>query len=106
MFGETDVTGSFGASAASAQARRREAIQEWLLSKLSEALAADPSEIDVREPLSTYGLGSITAVTMTGDLESWLRIELSPTLFWEYPTIEGLTVYLDERVETGEGNRA
>jgi len=105
MVGETEVTGLV-AGAAGARERRREAIQEWLLSKLSEALAADRVEIDVREPLSTYGLGSIAAVTLTGDLETWLGIELSPTLFWEYPTIEGLSVYLDEQVAGGERREA
>ena len=103
MLGQTDVTGSI---AAGARQRRREAIQEWLLSKLAEVLAVEPAEIDLREPLSTYGLGSIAAVTLTGDLETWLGIELSPTLFWEYPTVDGLAVYLDEQAAAREGSAA
>lgn len=101
MQGNTALTGP----AAGEHARRREAIQEWLLSKVSEALAADPAEIDLREPLSTYGLGSIAAVGMTGDLETWLGLELSPTLFWEHPTIEALAAFLEESAGR-EGGRA
>src|SRR3954469_13407596 len=101
MQGDIVVTGS---SNAGERARRREAIQEWLLSKVSEALATDHTEIDLREPLSTYGLGSIAAVGMTGDLETWLGLELSPTLFWEYPTIEELAGFLEESVAR-EGGR-
>lgn len=101
---DTDViqeVASFG-SAAAAQAGRREVIQSWLLSKISELLAMDADDLDVSEPLSTYGLGSIAAVSLTGDLEVWLGLELAPTLVWEYPTIEALTEYLASEAEAAE----
>lgn len=81
------------------RARRREAIQDWLLAKVSEVVGVEEADIDVRESLATFGLGSVAAVSLTGDLEAWLKIDLSPTLVWEYPTIESLTVHLDELLE-------
>jgi acyl carrier protein len=73
---------------------RSEAIEGWLLSKVSDALALDPDEIDLGEPLASYGMSSIAAVSLTGDLEVWMGTELSPTLVWEYPTIAALTEHL------------
>lgn len=72
----------------------RETTREWLVTRLSQRLAIPPEEIDVREPLASYGLSSIEAVVLSGDLEEWLGRELPATLVWDYPTIEKLTDYL------------
>ena len=70
------------------------AIQNWLLKELAEKLSVDVEAIDTREPLTRYGLDSIDAVTLVGDLEDWLESELPSTLFWDYPTIEQSARYL------------
>ncbi len=70
--------------------QREEEIQDWLINRLATWLLLDPEEIDVEQPFASYGLTSITAVTMTGDLEDWLGVELSPILAYEYPTIAAL----------------
>lgn len=70
--------------------QREEEIQDWLINRLATWLLLDPEEIDIEQPFASYGLTSITAVTMTGDLEDWLGVELSPTLAYEYPTIAAL----------------
>ena len=77
-----------------AQMFSREAIQEWLIAKVAEELAMDPAAIDVYEPLASYGMDSVTAVGLSGELEDWLGCELSPTLFYDYPTIGLLARYL------------
>jgi acyl carrier protein len=69
-------------------------IQLWLVTKLSDRLAIATDEMHVREPLANYGLDSRTALTLSGELEDWLGRKLSPTLLWDYPTIEDLAVYL------------
>ncbi|MCI0394341.1 MAG: acyl carrier protein [Chloroflexi bacterium] len=71
-----------------------EAIQEWLINRVSAWLVIDPEDIDIQEPFASYGLTSITAVSLTGDLEDWLGIELAPTLAYEYPTIAALASHL------------
>ncbi len=71
-----------------------EAIQAWLIANVAEALGIDPHEIDIHEPLESYGLSSRDAVSLTGDLEDWLSCRVSPTLVWEYPTIEAIAHYL------------
>lgn len=76
--------------------RTAEVIQAWLVAKLSERLGLDSHEIDVREPFSSYGLGSTEAVGLSGELAEWLGRRLSPALAYEYPTIETLARHLAE----------
>lgn len=71
-------------------------IQDWLVAHLAEELGVDSQEIDVREPLASYGLSSVAAVSLSGDLEALLGCQLSATLLWEYSTIESLAGHLAE----------
>jgi len=70
-------------------------IRTWLIEHVAEAAGIPPDEVDVRDPLESYGLSSREAVSMVGDLEDWLGRRLSPTLVWEYPAIEALARYLN-----------
>ncbi|MBC6366466.1 type I polyketide synthase [Algoriphagus sp. AK58] len=73
-------------------------IQDWLVSQLAEQLELPPSEINIHEPFSNYGLSSRDLVTLSGDLEEWLGRRLSPSLAYEYPSILLLSNHLaDDR---------
>jgi acyl carrier protein len=76
-----------------------EAIQTWLTTHLAEQLGVAPHDIDVRAPFTEYGLDSLVGVSITGDLEDWLGLQLSPTLLWDYCTIETLARYLAEEIK-------
>ncbi len=76
-----------------------ETVQNWLINKLAEQLSLESETINIIEPLTRYGLDSIDAVTMVGDLEDWLDLELPSTLFWDYPTIEKSSQYLAENFD-------
>ncbi|MFO1432708.1 MAG: beta-ketoacyl synthase N-terminal-like domain-containing protein [Candidatus Competibacteraceae bacterium] len=82
--------------------RSRLAIQDWLVASISWLLKIAPDQINVRDPLAHYGLDSSTAVILSGDLETWLGRRLSPTLAYDYPSIQALAEYLAEepRAET------
>ncbi len=69
-------------------------IAGWLAGKLAGPLGIDPADIDVRAPFSRFGLGSLRAVELAGELETRLGRSLSPTLIYEYPTIEALSRFL------------
>lgn len=71
-----------------------EILQNWIAEKLAEQLSIDKSTIGFTEPLTRYGLDSIDAVTLVGELEDELDLELPSTLFWDYPTIEKSSQYL------------
>lgn len=85
-----------------ANATPAESLQLWLVSQLAEQLSIDPNSIDVSEPLTRYGLDSIDAVTLVGELEDWLEEELPSTLFWDYPTIAECSEYLVSEFDVSE----
>lgn len=71
-----------------------EEIRAWLISNVSAVVEIDPQQIDVRMPLEHYGMDSVQAMHLSGDLQDWLGRELSPTVVWDYPTIEVLARHL------------
>jgi amino acid adenylation domain-containing protein/thioester reductase-like protein len=77
-----------------------EAIRSWLVARIAAMLELEPTAIDPRQPFTFYGLGSVQAVSLTGDLEVFLNRTLSPTLAWDYPTIELLASHLANRHQT------
>jgi acyl carrier protein len=72
-------------------------VEEWLIGYLAPLLKIDRDQIDRRRPFAEYGLDSLAAVTLSGELERWLGRELSPTLAWDYPTIESLARHLADQ---------
>ena len=74
-------------------------IQSWLVEQIADVLSLDPKTIDVKQPLTRYGLDSIDAVTLVGDLEDWLDLELPSTLLWDYPSIEKASAYMVEEFD-------
>ena len=85
-------------------------IVDWLVSQLARELDLPATDIDPSRPFAYYGLDSVHAVRLTGALESWLGRELSPTLAYEYPTIDLLSRHLAGenpagRTAAGRGQR-
>lgn len=77
-------------------------IQEWLRNRIAGEINAQPESLSLQVPFANYGLDSIVIVTIVADLEEWLKVYLDPTIFWEYPTIEALSIWL---LETNLSNR-
>jgi acyl carrier protein len=65
-------------------------IEQWLIEHIAGLRQLELHQIDVRRPFVEYGLDSLAAMILMGDLEEWLGRELSPTLAWNYPSIETL----------------
>ncbi|MGH9389866.1 MAG: phosphopantetheine-binding protein, partial [Vicinamibacteria bacterium] len=74
----------------------QEDIEAFVSRRLSSQLGIPPDEIDLRQPFSALGLDSQRALSFLGELETWLGRRLSPTLFWNYPTVAVLAKHLDE----------
>jgi acyl transferase domain-containing protein/acyl-CoA synthetase (AMP-forming)/AMP-acid ligase II/acyl carrier protein len=77
-------------------------IADWLVAQLSGELDLPATEIDPSRPFAYYGLDSIHAVRLTAALEAWLGREVSPTLAYEYPTIDTLSRHLAEEAPADE----
>ncbi|MCD6256938.1 AMP-binding protein, partial [Candidatus Aerophobetes bacterium] len=69
-------------------------IQRWLIERLSRRFGLSPEAIDIYQPMSLYGLDSVTAVELSGDLASWLNRSLPPDIVYDYPTISSLSAFL------------
>jgi acyl carrier protein len=91
-----EPTTGTNAPASPLSSQRPEEIRGWLLEKLAEVLKTDPAAIDTAAPLTRFGLDSMDAITLSGDLEDWLELRLPSTLLWDYPTIDGIVTYLTE----------
>lgn len=72
------------------------AIKHWLITRLAQLLEVAPGTLDIHTPFANYGLASFEAVSLAGELESWLGKSLPETLFYDYPTIDRLAHFLSE----------
>lgn len=71
-----------------------ERIQTWLKERLAKQTKSDVDSIDVHRSFESYGLDSIVAVQVAGDLEKLMEQRLSPALLFEYQNINELAKFL------------
>ena len=69
-------------------------IQDWLITHIAQLLNITSGTINIHEPFSAYGLSSLNAVSLSGDLEEFLGRRLSATLVYDYPDIASLSNHL------------
>ncbi|MEV7541031.1 acyl carrier protein [Streptomyces sp. NPDC089915] len=69
---------------------------EWLAARLSLYLRRTPESIDPTVPLAEYGMDSVAALSLCGDLEEEFDLEVEPTLLWDHPTVEALVRHLEQ----------
>jgi thioester reductase-like protein len=65
-------------------------IQNWIINHLSQHFNVPPATITPQKALSSYGLDSLAAVVLIGELELGIGRRLSPSLMWDYSSIETL----------------
>ena len=75
-------------------------IETWLKSNLAEQIGVAPGDIDPEQNFTLYGLDSMMALMLAGDLEEWLEIPISPTLAWDYQTIRSLSNHIATLLQT------
>jgi acyl carrier protein len=78
-----------------------EELQNWVRGHLAQLVGLVPESIALDRTLADYGLDSIDAVVMAGELEDHFRIEIDPASFIRFATFEamiaGLAVVLEAR---------
>lgn len=72
-------------------------VAAWLIEWIANELEMPAAEIDTGHSLLDYSMSSVTATILVGDLEDWLDLRLSPTLVWDYPSIDAMTDHLLEK---------
>jgi len=74
-------------------------IQHWLINAIAKRMNADPASIKIDVCFDDFGLDSLAAVELSGNLGDWLGRDLPGTLLFEYPTIRELSHHLAQPVE-------
>jgi acyl carrier protein len=72
-------------------------LRSWLRARVAHyAQLDDVADIDTAAALTTYGLDSVYALLLCGDIEDHLGLALEPTVAWDHPTIDALVRHLEE----------
>jgi len=74
-------------------------VADWLVDRIAAVLAVDARTIPVDAPFAELGLSSLNAVELSDDLQRWAGLVLSPTLAFDYPTIEAVAEHVAEEAE-------
>ncbi|WP_426403209.1 acyl carrier protein [Streptomyces sp. R-07] len=69
-------------------------LDDWLLDRLAAYLHREADTLEPDVPLAEYGMDSVMAMSLCGDLEDELGLEVEPTLLWDHPTIDSLRARL------------
>jgi acyl carrier protein len=73
-------------------------VLNWLTLKFADWLEIAPDELDSQQPIASYGLDSISAVTLSVQLEEELGVELDTAVLWDRPTLASLAEHLSEKL--------
>jgi acyl carrier protein len=97
----TDTTTTVTTSAA--QQHNAESLSVWLVDRIAVYLKRSSDQIDATVPLAEYGLDSVAALSLCGDIEEDFDLVLEPTVAWDYPTIEALAAHILEELGAQAG---
>ena len=90
-----DVVAELAASSAPASAALDQAgIAEWMRGALARLLAVPVASIDPARPFASFGLDSVAAVRLAGELQQRLGRPVPVTSAYEYPTVQKLAAHL------------
>jgi acyl carrier protein len=71
-----------------------EGLAGWLTDRVASYTRLSADEIDRTAPLTDYGLDSVAALSLCGDIEDEFDLIVEPTVAWDHPTVEALVAYL------------
>lgn len=69
-------------------------IKNWLVKRLSDLMQISVGSIDVSESFAAYGMDSLKAVQLSGELETLLNRHLPDTIVYDYPNVNVLSEFL------------
>jgi acyl carrier protein len=72
------------------EAVTQESAGDWIASYLAAKLNLRAEAIDRTAMFSEYGVDSLFAVVMTGDLGVWIGRDIDPTVLYQCPTVNDL----------------
>jgi myxalamid-type polyketide synthase MxaE and MxaD len=98
--GDQTAAVSLAARLADADPKRRAVLlEQFLQEQAARVLRLSPSRIEPLTPFNTLGFDSLMALEFRNRLEMELKIPLSATLVWAYPTVASLARHLAEKLQ-------
>jgi len=86
--------------------RLSEQIEQRILKWLRDRVGVPEEELDRGHPFAEYGVDSMAAVELSHELESWLKIKLSPMVAWQYPTPAAIARHLAFATAASDDDRS
>ncbi|MFD5572531.1 acyl carrier protein [Streptomyces cadmiisoli] len=71
-------------------------LEGWLTERVAFHLHRSPREIDPDTPLADYGIDSVAAISICGEIEEHFRLAVAPTVAYDYPTVHAIGGHLAE----------
>jgi acyl-CoA synthetase (AMP-forming)/AMP-acid ligase II/acyl carrier protein len=82
-------------------------VEKWLAEWLVVSAGVQPADVDFEKPFGEYGLDSMTTIELSGEIEDWSGVQLTPVVAWNHPTIVRLSAYIvGQMIETTEPDSA
>lgn len=74
-------------------------ISDWITANISKHAGMDPAEVEPDADIVHFRLDSLILVNITTELEDFIGMELSPSIFWEMRTIAATSQWIAENQE-------
>ncbi|TPG83202.1 acyl carrier protein [Pseudomonas mandelii] len=65
-------------------------LSRWLATRIADYVNLPLDAIEPDVPLSEYGLDSVYALTLVGEVGTHLGMAVDPTVIWDFPTLRTL----------------
>jgi len=76
--------------------------KNWLINKTSELLKIRQEDLDLNESFASYGMDSLRAVQLSGDLSQLLKRQVTSSIVYNYPTVNLLLSHLENKTGSDE----
>ena len=74
-------------------------LEQWLAEQIAGYIGTEAGEIHPEADFGDYGLESVSAFVLCGDIETHLGLTVEPTVTWDYPTVRALATHLRGELE-------
>jgi acyl carrier protein len=75
-------------------------VRTWLIGRIAHYLKEPAGTINASTPLADYGLDSVYAFTLCGEIEDTLGVAVEPSLIWNVESLADLTDRIVELAAT------
>lgn len=80
----------------------QQAISQLMKNEIASILNVSAAQIDEHNNIDRFALNSSAIVSLVGILEEELDAQLSPSLFFEHPTIADASKHLEEELSNAQ----